>query len=58
MEMVKGAIEGYKNNTVNYLLIRQKQNSDRLAIVLPGAGYTAQAPLLHYASGIYLHQGL
>lgn len=57
MEMVKGRIEGYKNNLVNYQLIRQEQTSDRLAVVLPGSGYTAQAPLLHYAAGIYLQQG-
>lgn len=27
------------------------------AVVLPGAGYTAQAPLLHFATDICLQQG-
>src|SRR5690606_31460428 len=57
MKLQKASIEGYKNNTVDYLLIRQEEPSARLAVVLPGAGYTAQAPLLHFATDIYLQQG-
>lgn len=57
MNLQKGTIEGFKGNTVPYLLIRQEEAAERLAIVLPGAGYTAQAPLLHYATDIYLQKG-
>lgn len=57
MKLQKGFIEGFNGNTVNYLLIRQKEDSVGLAIVLPGAGYTASAPLLHYSTDIYLQKG-
>ena len=57
MKLHKGVIEGFEGNAVHYLLIRQDETSERLAVVLPGAGYTAQAPLLHYATDIYLHKG-
>ncbi|MFD1031658.1 alpha/beta hydrolase [Metaplanococcus flavidus] len=57
MKLEKGTIEGFKSNTVNYLLIRQEEVSARLSVVLPGAGYTAKAPLLHYATNIHLHHG-
>ena len=56
MKLHKGVIEGFEGNAVHYLLIRQEETSERLAVVLPGAGYTAQAPLLHYATDIYLHK--
>ncbi|QHJ69823.1 alpha/beta fold hydrolase [Planococcus halotolerans] len=57
MKLVKGFIEGYKGYAVQYLLIRQEEASDRLAVMLPGAGYTSQAPLFHYATDIYLQKG-
>lgn len=57
MNLQKGTTDGFKGNAVPYLLIGQEDASERLAIVLPGAGYTAQAPLLHYATDIYLQKG-
>ncbi|WP_203333413.1 alpha/beta hydrolase [Planococcus beigongshangi] len=57
MNLHKASIRGYKDNNVDYLLIRQEEPSTRLAVVLPGAGYTAQAPLLHFATDICLQQG-
>ncbi|MCM3609690.1 alpha/beta hydrolase [Planococcus sp. MERTA32b] len=57
MKLVKGSIEGYKGYAVQYLHIRQEEVSDRLAVMLPGAGYTSQAPLFHYATDIYLQKG-
>ncbi|WP_235318429.1 alpha/beta fold hydrolase [Planococcus sp. CAU13] len=57
MKLQRASIEGYKRHTVDYLLIRQEETSSRLAVVLPGAGYTAQAPLLHFATDIYLQKG-
>lgn len=29
-----------------------------MAILLPGAGYTTQAPLFHYSTGVFLHKSV
>ncbi|WP_233208501.1 MULTISPECIES: alpha/beta fold hydrolase [Planomicrobium] len=57
MKLVKESAEGYKGYGVPYLMIKQEEASDRLAVMLPGAGYTNQAPLFHYATDIYLQKG-
>ncbi|WP_051114025.1 alpha/beta hydrolase [Actinopolymorpha alba] len=36
---------------------RYDANPSRVAIVLPGGGYTPAAPLLHYARAVLLHRG-
>ncbi|MGD6994140.1 alpha/beta hydrolase [Sutcliffiella horikoshii] len=38
-------------------LMIQKETTTKLAIILPGAGYTSQGPLLHFSSGHYFKQG-
>jgi hypothetical protein len=38
-------------------LIKQKETSNSLAIILPGAGYTNQAPLLHFCTGLFYSKG-
>jgi hypothetical protein len=38
-------------------LIEQKETADSLAIILPGAGYTTQAPLLHFCTGLFYSKG-
>ncbi|MCA1041978.1 alpha/beta hydrolase [Bacillus infantis] len=38
-------------------LIEQKETAGSLAIILPGAGYTAQAPLLHFCTGLFYSKG-
>lgn len=53
----KGTVKGFKGLDVPYQIISQERESKQLAIILPGLGYTAQAPLLHYSTGIYLHKG-
>ncbi|WP_277674369.1 alpha/beta family hydrolase [Piscibacillus halophilus] len=40
--------------TIQYTLITQK--SDQLVIVLPGAGYTAQAPWLYYSTSLFVEK--
>lgn len=40
-----------------YRLIEQKEETNDLVIVLPGAGYTTQAPLLHYTTGLFYTKG-
>ncbi|MDG5788384.1 alpha/beta hydrolase [Evansella sp. AB-P1] len=48
---------GSLNKTIPYKLMKQKHDSDSLAIILPGAGYSTQGPLLFYTSGIYYNKG-
>jgi len=43
-------ITGYGNRKVSNTFFRQQEETRRLAIVLPGVGYTCQMPLLYYAS--------
>jgi hypothetical protein len=38
-------------------LIEQKEATNNLVIVLPGAGYTTQAPLLHFTTGVFYTKG-
>lgn len=47
-------IKGYKEFEVPYTLIKNNEKTKKLAILLPGAGYTVQKPLFHYTTGIYL----
>ena len=49
---VKASIE------IPYTFFKQRTESDTLAIILPGAGYTAQAPLLHYTAGSFFTRGI
>lgn len=41
--------------TTKYTLL--SQDSEKLAVVLPGAGYTAQAPLLYYSTSLFVQKG-
>ncbi|MFS0864854.1 alpha/beta family hydrolase [Fredinandcohnia sp. 179-A 10B2 NHS] len=38
-------------------LIVQKEEVENLVIILPGAGYTTQAPLLHYTTALFYAEG-
>ena len=38
-------------------LFEQKEETNNLAIILPGAGYTTKAPLLHYTTGLFHTKG-
>ncbi|HYK74203.1 MAG TPA: alpha/beta hydrolase [Pseudoneobacillus sp.] len=40
-----------------FRLIEQKEETNNLVIVLPGAGYTIQAPLLHFTTGVFYNKG-
>ncbi|MGM7680991.1 alpha/beta hydrolase [Cytobacillus sp. Hm23] len=46
---------GSKN--IPFRLIEQKEEANSLAIVLPGAGYSTQSPLLHYTTGLFYNKG-
>ncbi|WKA49390.1 alpha/beta hydrolase [Planococcus liqunii] len=57
MNMQKETIKGYKNLNIPYSLITHEEQSNKLAIFLPGAGYTTQKPLFHYSEEILLKKG-
>lgn len=44
-------------NNIPIRLIEQNEGTDNLVIVLPGAGYSTQAPLLHYTTGLFYNKG-
>jgi hypothetical protein len=45
------------NREIPFTIIKHDEPSDSLAIILPGVGYTAQAPLLHYSSDVFFKKG-
>ena len=49
---------GYKKMKIPYTLEGANEYTERLAIMLPGAGYTSQAPLFHYASSMFLESSI
>lgn len=51
-----GEVQGYEQLTIPYTVLSKSDISKGLAIVFPGAGYTVQAPLLHYVTGIFLNK--
>ncbi|MCM3758989.1 alpha/beta hydrolase [Sporosarcina aquimarina] len=50
------SILGYKEMEIPFTLLSTNENSKKIAILLPGAGYTVQAPLLHYSTGVFLNK--
>ncbi|WP_240620217.1 alpha/beta family hydrolase [Peribacillus acanthi] len=52
--MINNEIIGSKS--IPFRLIEQKEETNNLVIVLPGAGYTSQAPLLHFATGLFYNK--
>jgi predicted alpha/beta-hydrolase family hydrolase len=47
-------IDGYFNLAVPNTFLRLKQDSNKLAVMFPGLGYTCHMPLLYYATEILL----
>lgn len=45
------------SKTIPYRLIEQIEETNELVIVLPGAGYTTQAPLLYFTTGLFYNKG-
>ncbi|WP_409292899.1 alpha/beta hydrolase family protein [Peribacillus sp. SCS-37] len=50
-------IKGYRDIHIPFTILSKNEESRSIAILLPGAGYTAQAPLFHYATGVFLNKG-
>ncbi|MEK3805333.1 alpha/beta hydrolase [Metabacillus sp. SLBN-84] len=57
VQIQKDSITGYKDGTVSYSLFKKASQAKTLAIMFPGYGYTAQGPLFHYSTGIFLNRG-
>lgn len=45
------------SRTFPFRLIKQKEESQDLVIILPGAGYSTQAPLLHFTTEVFYTKG-
>ena len=50
------SVSGYKEMEIPYTLLSNNESSNSLVIMLPGAGYSAQAPLFHYSTGVFLNK--
>ncbi|MGI8386607.1 alpha/beta family hydrolase [Robertmurraya sp. P23] len=46
-----------ESKSIPFRLIENKEETNNLVIVLPGAGYTTQAPLLHFTTGLFYTKG-
>lgn len=53
----KLAINGYRNQPIPHSFLQQPSETNHLAILLPGMGYTAQMPLLYYPAQIMAAAG-
>jgi hypothetical protein len=51
----KYEIDGYKESKISYSIIKQKNVSNKLAIILPGMGYNVHKPLLHFATNLFIN---
>ncbi len=51
------AISGYEDEPVPNELLRQADETDHLAVLLPGLGYTCDMPLFYYAETMLLDAG-
>jgi hypothetical protein len=47
----------HSSKSIPFRLIEQKAETNRLVIILPGAGYTTHAPLLHFTTGLFYSKG-
>lgn len=50
-------ITGYRDQAIPNRFFRQDHETDHLAVILPGLGYHADLPLLHYPGQMLLHRG-
>lgn len=49
--------EIFDSYSIPFRLIEQQETADHLVIILPGAGYTTQAPLLHFTTSLFYTKG-
>lgn len=51
------AVPGYRDEPVPTVYLRQPGAADRIAVLLPGQGYTAEMPLFYYAEDVLIAAG-
>ncbi|MGH2318661.1 alpha/beta family hydrolase [Planococcus sp. SE5232] len=56
MKAIDNKVTGYKGIEVPYTVVLTEDYTKKLAIFLPGAGYTAKSPLFHFAEEIFLNK--
>ncbi|MGG3572984.1 hypothetical protein ABES25_02705 [Bacillus gobiensis] len=56
MEILDKTVNGYNGLPVQIAHFKQR-TAGTLAILLPGLGYTNQAPLLYYSLRVFLNRG-
>ena len=56
MKAIDSKVIGFKGIEVPYTVVLTEDYTKKLAIFLPGAGYTAKSPLFHFAEEIFLNK--
>lgn len=56
LNIEKKTVKGYKEIDVPFTILNKENNFKNIAIILPGVGYTSQAPLLHYSTGVFINK--
>jgi len=56
MKTIDSKVTGYKGIEVPYTVVLTEDYTKKLAIFLPGAGYTTKSPLFHFAEEIFLNK--
>lgn len=56
MKAIDSKVIGFKEIEVPYTVVLTEDYTKKLAIFLPGAGYTAKSPLFHFAEEIFLNK--
>ncbi|UOK59793.1 MULTISPECIES: alpha/beta hydrolase [Metabacillus] len=56
MKIITDSVIGFKDANIPFTLLSKNSNTKSLAIMLPGLGYTAQGPLFHYSTGVFLNK--
>ncbi|TDL80356.1 alpha/beta hydrolase [Peribacillus frigoritolerans] len=56
MKIKTDFVTGFKDAIISYTLLSKNSKSKSLAIMFPGLGYTAQGPLFHYSTGVFLNK--
>jgi hypothetical protein len=56
MKVTRGSVQGYKEMQIPFNILSKEEESRKLAIFFPGAGYTVQAPFLHYSIGVFINK--
>ncbi|MBT2584245.1 alpha/beta family hydrolase [Planococcus sp. ISL-109] len=56
MKAINRTIKGYQDQNISYTHVLNHDQTRKLAIFLPGIGYTAKSPLFHYTERLLLEQ--